>query len=63
MWSNPRLSLLIYALVATGLLVSFCATVLMKGQHPDWFRAAPVLVAAALLNYLAAGFHLVRWLR
>lgn len=64
MWSQPRVSLMVHALVATGLLALILVTTAMKQRHPDWHQAGLFgLLPAAILNYLAAGFHLVRLLR
>lgn len=64
MWSQPRLSALVHAVVATGLLAAFVVTSVMKQRHPDWYQAGMFrLLPAAILNYLAAGFHVVRLLR
>jgi hypothetical protein len=64
MWSQPRLSVLVHAAVATGLLATFLVTSVMRQRHPDWYQAGMFgLLPAAVLNYLAAAFHAVRLLR
>lgn len=64
MWSQPRISALVHALVATGLLAAFVVTSVMKQRHPDWYNAGLFgLLPAAILNYMAVGFHVVRVLR
>ena len=64
MWSQPRLSALVHVLVATGLLAAFLVLWVMKQRHPEWHHAALFgLLPAALLNYMAAGIHIVRLLR
>jgi len=63
---QPRLSFLIHATVATGLLLGHFAVATggLKQGHPDWYRAGlTTLLSVAIVNYLAAVFHLVRWLR
>jgi len=65
-WSQPRISFLVHATVATALLVAYFAVATggPRQTHPDWYRAGlTTLLPIAILNYLAAGFHLVRWLR
>ncbi len=66
MWSQPKISMFVHGLVATGLIIAYfaAATSGVRAQHPDWYRTGlTVLLPVAALNYLAAGFHLVRWLR
>ncbi len=66
MWSQPKLSMLVHAAVATALLGAYCAVVLtgMRAQHPDWYKTGlTVLLPVSALNYLAAAFHMLRWLR
>lgn len=66
MWSQPKVSMFVHAVVATGLLIGYFAVVTggVREQHPDWYRTGlTALLPVAALNYLAAGFHLVRWLR
>jgi len=66
MWSQPRLSAMVHVLVATGLLAAFVVMWAMKQRHPEWHHAALFgLLPAKMLNYTAAGVHIVRllWLR
>lgn len=66
MWSQPRISLFVHAAVATALLAAYCAVAVtgVRQQHPDWYRTGlTVLLPVSALNYLAAGFHLLRLLR
>lgn len=66
MWSQPKISLVVHAIVATGLLFAYVAvaTAGVREQHPDWYRTGlTILLPVAALNYLAAAVHLVRWLR
>lgn len=66
MWSQPKISMVVHAVVATGLLIAYFAVATggVRDQHPDWYRTGlTVLLPVAALNYLAAGFHLARWLR
>jgi hypothetical protein len=66
MWSQPRISFLVHAAVATGLLLGYFAVAAsgVREHHPDCYRAGlTTLLPVAILNYLAATFHLVRWLR
>lgn len=66
MWSQPKISMFVHAVVATALLIAYFAgpTGGVREQHPDWCRTGlTALLPVAALNYLAAGFHLVRWLR
>lgn len=66
MWFQPRISMFVHAIVATGLLIAYFAVAAggVREQHPDWYRTGlAALLPVAALNYLAAGFHLVRWLR
>lgn len=66
MWSQPKISMIVHAIVATGLLVAYIASAAsaVREHHPDWYTTGlTVLLPVAALNYLAAGLHLVRWLR
>lgn len=66
MWSQPKISVIVHAIVATALLVAYVASAApaAREHHPDWYAAGwTVLLPVATLNYLAAGIHLLRWLR
>ena len=64
MWSQPRLSVLVHGLVATGLLaiVVFMWTVRQR-QAGEYTTTFYTLAAVSLLNYLAAAYHLSRFVR
>lgn len=40
MWSQPKTSLLVHAMVATALLIGYftLATGGVRAQHPDWYK-------------------------
>jgi hypothetical protein len=64
MWSQPRLSVLVHGLVATGLLaivvLIWTAKQRQAGEYNTTFYT---LLAASLLNYIAAAYHLSRFVR
>lgn len=66
MWSQPKISVIVHAIVATGLLIAYIASATSEAReyHPDWYTTGlTVLLPVAALNFLAAGVHLARWLR
>lgn len=64
MWSEPRISVFVHGIVATGLLVGYFGTIAARPQHPDWYQAGFMgLLPAAIINYVVAGLHAFRLLR